>query len=46
MFIDVLSEVVTTGLRKLFSVITFDGLVKDVSSSIDKRIILAVVIRP
>ena len=34
MFIDILSEVVATGLRKLFSVITFDGLVKDVSSEI------------
>ena len=34
MFIDVLSEVVATGLRKLFSIITFDGLVRDVSSTI------------
>ena len=31
-FIDVLSDVVATGLRKLFSIITYDGLVKDVSS--------------
>ena len=31
--IDVLSEVVATGLRKLFSIITFDGLVKDVSQT-------------
>lgn len=30
-FIDVLSEVVGTGLRKLFSIITFDGLLRDVS---------------
>ncbi|KAK2570951.1 Sperm-associated antigen 17 [Acropora cervicornis] len=29
-FIDVLSEVVGTGLRKLFSIITFDGLLRDV----------------
>ncbi|XP_068698646.1 sperm-associated antigen 17-like [Montipora foliosa] len=28
--IDVLSEVVATGLRKLFSIVTFDGLLKDV----------------
>ena len=31
--IDVLSEVVATGLRKLFSIVTFDGLLKDVSFS-------------
>lgn len=31
-FIDIMSEVVATGLRKLFSIITYDGLVKDVSS--------------
>lgn len=30
-FIDILSEVVATGLRKLFSIITYEGLVKDVS---------------
>ncbi|XP_078373230.1 sperm-associated antigen 17-like isoform X2 [Oculina patagonica] len=29
-FIDVLSEVVASGLRKLFSIITYEGLVKDV----------------
>ena len=29
--IDILSEVVSTGLRKLFSVITYDDLMKDVS---------------
>lgn len=33
-FIDILSEVVATGLRKLYSIITFDGLVKDVSYTI------------
>ena len=33
-FIDVLSEVVATGLRKLYSIITFDGLFKDVSYTI------------
>lgn len=30
-FIDILSDVVNTGLRKLYSVITYDGLMKDVS---------------
>ena len=33
-FIDILSEVVATGLRKLYSIITLDGLVKDVSYTI------------
>lgn len=31
-FIDILSEVVASGLRKLFSIITYEDLVKDVSS--------------
>lgn len=42
-FIDVLSEVVATGLRKLFSVITFDGLVRDVSSILDCLLFLVTV---
>ncbi|EDO27342.1 predicted protein, partial [Nematostella vectensis] len=28
-FLDILSDVIATGLRKLFSVITYDGLIKD-----------------
>lgn len=31
-FIETMSEVVATGVRKLFSIIRYDGLIKDVSS--------------
>ena len=30
--IETMSEVVATGVRKLFSIITYEGLIKDVSS--------------
>jgi hypothetical protein len=30
-YLDILSDVVSTGLRKMFSVITEEGLMKDVS---------------